>query len=266
MIHLHTGCKFSEPWDKAFQNILEQWQLPYKICDLKEPQKGSVFIGRINEFGLHLKDDYETRVKNFNRVWPEVLAMKLYDDKFLQAEFLAAYPTPKQKVANNQKDVEGFEFPVVCKKAKGSSSKNVTLAQKKSDLNFPCLLQEFCKNNDRDLRITVIGNQVMGFERMNRPNDFRASGSNNIVPLKNLPIEPARIAWKICKEHKFTTMAFDFLKLRGKWVIIEMSYTYVLNSIPDNCSFYMNMKNEQVIERKPDPAEMIMSELLKIKL
>jgi glutathione synthase/RimK-type ligase-like ATP-grasp enzyme len=42
-------------------------------------------------------------------------------------------------------------------------------------------LQKFIKNNDGDYRVTVIGGKfAYSFKRLNRPNDFRASGSGRI--------------------------------------------------------------------------------------
>ena len=39
------------------------------------------------------------------------------------------------------------------------------------------LFQEFLPENEWDTRITVVGHRAFGFRRMNRPDDFRASGS-----------------------------------------------------------------------------------------
>src|SRR3972149_1538458 len=41
--------------------------------------------------------------------------------------------------------------------------------------------QDYLPNNTHDTRVTVIGNRAFAFIRMNRPGDFRASGSGSIV-------------------------------------------------------------------------------------
>lgn len=262
-IYLHTGCQYSESWDEAFQSILSEFKIPYQLCDLQTINPtGGIFIGRINESCRYLKNCYE---KKFDKMWPEPLAMQLYDDKFAQVEFLKPYPTPHQMVVHSEADVPD-DFPIVVKKAEGSASKNVYLAHSKSQIkSYPSLLQEFCNNNEGDYRITVIGDYVMGVFRRNRPNDFRASGSNDCIMLNELPLEPAFLSWKICKDHKFVTMAFDFLKMDGKWVIIEMSYTYPIYSISRYCAFCLNMNTGERIEGSPDPARLILSEILQIK-
>ncbi|BCS54870.1 RimK family alpha-L-glutamate ligase [Geobacter sp. SVR] len=95
--------------------------------------------------------------------------------------------------------------------------------------------QEFLPDNTCDTRVTVIGNRAFAFRRMNRPGDFRASGSGNIDwnPAK---IDPAclRIAFDVSAKAGFQTMAYDFLYREGKPVICEISYTFV-DSAVFNC-------------------------------
>lgn len=265
MIYLHTGCKYSEPWDIEFQKVLTKWGYNYTLVQLPdiEPKQGDMFIGRLNESCHHLKEGYADMVSGFSKVWPEPLAMHLYDDKIAQVEFLQNYPTPQQFVVRS-KDRE-FSFPVVQKLAKGSASKNVKLIHKLEEVEIPSVHQEFCEGNDSDYRITIIGDYAMGCRRMNRPNDFRASGSNNCIVLDELPRDAVQVAWEICNEHNFITMAFDFLKLRGQWVIIEMSYTYPIYSITRYCNFYIHVPTNRRIEGMPHPASMILSDFLQMK-
>jgi glutathione synthase/RimK-type ligase-like ATP-grasp enzyme len=87
--------------------------------------------------------------------------------------------------------------------------------------------QEFLPGNAFDTRISVIGNRAFGFRRMNRPNDFRASGSGNLVfdpdPIDRRCIE---IASRVSQRGKFQSMAYDFLFKNGEPVICEISYAY----------------------------------------
>lgn len=91
------------------------------------------------------------------------------------------------------------------------------------------LFQEFLPDNAFDTRITVVGDRAFGFRRMNRPGDFRASGSGHIDP------DPLRIDSK-CIELAFSatkklgsqSMAFDLLFAGSTRtpVVVEISYCY----------------------------------------
>lgn len=88
--------------------------------------------------------------------------------------------------------------------------------------------QEFLPNNEFDTRVTVIGDRAFAFRRMNRPGDFRASGSGNI-DWSPEAIDPAclEIALEVSSKANFQTMAYDFLYKDGKPVICEISYTFI---------------------------------------
>lgn len=265
MIYLHTGCRYSESWDDDFQNAFQSLGVRYKLCNLQEVRatEGDIFFGRINESCLYLKENYDSLVSGFAKAWPEPLAMHLYNDKKAQAEFLQGYPTPRQEYVLRPSDIT-LSFPLVQKKREGSSSKNVKLVHSVEDLEFPCLLQEFCEGNDSDWRVNVIGDYVTGFQRMNRPNDFRASGSGCCVNVSELPSQIVDVAWEICRQHNFASMAFDFLKLQGEWVIAEMSYTYALQNVRD-CNFYLDMVRGCRIDARPVPVFFILSKFIHVR-
>ena len=93
--------------------------------------------------------------------------------------------------------------------------------------------QEFLPNNAFDTRITVIGNRAFGFRRMNRPDDFRASGSGNISH------EPDRIdkkcvaiAFRVANQLGTQSLAFDFLfNPQQEPMIGEISYCYAASAV-----------------------------------
>ena len=263
MIYLHTGCKYSKPWDDAFKAALDYHNVQYQVCDILniKPTVDDVFIGRIDQSCRHLKYCYKSITNNLAAIWPEQLSIDLYDDKITQVDFLKKYPTPTQNVVRSEKDVS-LEFPIVQKLSHGASSKNVQLIYSMKDVVYPSVHQEFCTNNDSDIRVTVIGDYVTAFRRMNRDNDFRASGSNNIIVLNDIPKELIDISFNICKENNFITMAFDFLKLRGKWVIIEMSYTYQMYGITDYCNIYFDITRNKFINGTINPAMVILDKVL----
>lgn len=88
--------------------------------------------------------------------------------------------------------------------------------------------QEFMPGNDYDTRVQITGNRAFAFVRYNRPNDFRASGSNNwSLDHSKIDMEFVRIAFDISRKLKFQSMAYDFIYDKtGKPVIVEISYCY----------------------------------------
>jgi glutathione synthase/RimK-type ligase-like ATP-grasp enzyme len=87
---------------------------------------------------------------------------------------------------------------------------------------------------DGDLRITTFGNDIISvFKRLNRPNDFRASGSGRwqMVTVEQLPIQACDLALAISERQNYTCMAYDFLQNENQWLVSEMSYSFLLNKI-----------------------------------
>lgn len=91
------------------------------------------------------------------------------------------------------------------------------------------LFQEFLDGNEFDTRITVIGNRAFAFRRLNRPNDFRASGSGQIqYEPEAIDLRCVAAAFDASQKLKSQSMAFDYL-FRGETrepVVGEISYCY----------------------------------------
>lgn len=87
--------------------------------------------------------------------------------------------------------------------------------------------QEFIPNNDGDYRIIVIGQKyAYGMKRLNRKNDFRASGSSSFL-YEKLPDSMLEVAFDVAKTLKLQSVAFDFIRDEdNKPLIIEMSYAF----------------------------------------
>jgi hypothetical protein len=72
--------------------------------------------------------------------------------------------------------------------------------------------QEFIPNNDSDTRIIVIDGKAFGIKRMNRKNDFRASGSGFILYEKeHIDIILVKTAFDIHKKLNAQCIAYDFV-------------------------------------------------------
>jgi glutathione synthase/RimK-type ligase-like ATP-grasp enzyme len=88
--------------------------------------------------------------------------------------------------------------------------------------------QDFMPGNEYDTRVQITGNRAFAFVRYNRPNDFRASGSNNWdLSHDKIDMEFVKIAFKISRHLGFQSMAYDFIYDNNrKPVIVEISYCF----------------------------------------
>lgn len=87
--------------------------------------------------------------------------------------------------------------------------------------------QEFLEGNAFDTRVTVIGDRAFAFRRMNRPGDFRASGSGRIDwnPAE-IDLEMVRLAFRVARRLGTQSVAIDGLRRGDECVVGEISYTY----------------------------------------
>ena len=83
--------------------------------------------------------------------------------------------------------------------------------------------QEFVPNDGFDIRAIVVGNMAFGYYRKILKGDFKASGMDQ-VEMRELPVEPIKIAWKINKILKSPMLVVDMVKgMDGNYHIIEYS-------------------------------------------
>ncbi|MDD4893800.1 MAG: hypothetical protein PHW54_00600 [Candidatus Omnitrophica bacterium] len=103
--------------------------------------------------------------------------------------------------------------------------------------------QDYIPNNRFDTRVTIIGNRAFACTRNVRKNDFRASGSGDIVyDINKVNLDCVKIAFDITRDLKTQSLAFDFLSDRlNKPLITEISYCYVSSCIY-NCPGYWDPK------------------------
>jgi len=88
--------------------------------------------------------------------------------------------------------------------------------------------QAFLPNNAFDTRVTVIGHRAFAFRRMNRPGDFRASGSG-LLDYDKAAIDRRAVetAFTVSDRGGFQSMAYDFLYQDSEPRICEISYTFL---------------------------------------
>ncbi|MFZ4400951.1 MAG: ATP-grasp domain-containing protein [Bacteroidales bacterium] len=99
--------------------------------------------------------------------------------------------------------------------------------------------QDFIADNDHDIRIIVIGDKAFGLKRMNRDNDFRASGSGKIIyDESQIPIETVKLSFEYNKKLNAQCVAFDYIFGNNKEILLtEISYGFVQNAY-NNCNGY----------------------------
>ncbi len=107
-----------------------------------------------------------------------------------------------------------------------------------NEMNY-LYFQEFIANNDSDLRIVVVDGKAFGIKRMNRENDFRASGSGFILYDKEAIDEKiVAAAFECNKKLKAQCIAYDYvLDEKNKPLLIEISYGFA-NAGYDDCPGY----------------------------
>jgi glutathione synthase/RimK-type ligase-like ATP-grasp enzyme len=107
--------------------------------------------------------------------------------------------------------------------------------------------QDFIPGNRFDVRVIVIANKAIAIRRMNRPNDFRASGSGNIsYDATEIPLETLSTAMSVSLEQGYNCMAYDFImNEKGEPLIVEMSYGFSQEAY-DECPGHWNDKLEFV--------------------
>ena len=112
--------------------------------------------------------------------------------------------------------------------------------------------QEFIPNNTFDIRVVVVGDRAFAIRRNCRPNDFRASGSGEIIYARaSIPEDCLRIAFEAARRLESQCAAFDFVHTAaGRYLIVEVSYGFSPRAY-DQCDGYWILeegwKNEPVL-------------------
>jgi len=98
--------------------------------------------------------------------------------------------------------------------------------------------QDFIPNNDSDIRVIVINNKAFAIKRMVRKNDFRASGSGNILYQKELfEVNTIQLAFELADKIQGQSVAFDFVYDKMEPKVVEVSYGFSKEGY-DNCEGY----------------------------
>jgi len=123
--------------------------------------------------------------------------------------------------------------------------------------------QEFIPDNDSDIRVIVIGEKAFAIKRMVRENDFRASGSGNIIFEKNTIDERCiQVAFETSKRLNAQCLAYDFVfDNKMNPLIVEISYGFSVSAY-DSCPGYWDSQLNWH-EGNFNPQEWMLTDLLK---
>lgn len=98
--------------------------------------------------------------------------------------------------------------------------------------------QKYISGNSYDIRIIVIGHRAFGIKRLVRKNDFRASGSGNIVFEQNeIPLGCVKMAFDLAGKLEMQSVGFDIVFENEKIKLLEISYGF-LSEAYKGCSGY----------------------------
>jgi len=87
--------------------------------------------------------------------------------------------------------------------------------------------QDFIPGNDHDIRVIVIGDKAFAIKRMTRENDFRASGSGNILYEKELFDDTIiRLSFDVASKLQTQCLALDYVFDNGNPLVVEISYGF----------------------------------------
>jgi glutathione synthase/RimK-type ligase-like ATP-grasp enzyme len=126
------------------------------------------------------------------------------------------------------------------------------------------LFQDFIPNNGYDIRVVITDNKAFTAKRMCRPNDFKASGSNQpIYENEKVSIDYIKAAFKISAQLKSQCIAIDFVKNseNNEVYAIELSGLYDATSMKP-CKGYWN-KELKWIEDYRDPQNWVIANIVK---
>lgn len=126
--------------------------------------------------------------------------------------------------------------------------------------------QEFIPNNNCDIRVIVIGDKAFAIKRMVRKNDFRASGSGQIIyDNKEIDESCIKVAFSVNEALGSQSTAFDFVfNNQGSPKIIEISYGFAVEAY-DSCPGYWD-SNLNWHEGRFNPQDWMIEDVLsKIK-
>jgi glutathione synthase/RimK-type ligase-like ATP-grasp enzyme len=111
--------------------------------------------------------------------------------------------------------------------------------------------QDFIPNCDHDIRVFVIGNRAVTKKRIVRDGDFRASGSGKMSwDIGEEGKECVKMAFEIAQKLNVQSLAFDFVRDKDGYKIVELSYTASPRGFPKSPG-YWRKEDLKWVEKAP---------------
>lgn len=124
--------------------------------------------------------------------------------------------------------------------------------------------QDFAPLNNSDIRVIIIEDKAFAIKRMNRENDFRASGSGQILYGKeHFNDSIIKLAFDINDKLDTQCCAMDFVNLNGEPHLVEISYGFQKQGY-DDCVGYWD-KDLKFHEGSFNPYGWMIDNLIKNK-
>lgn len=121
--------------------------------------------------------------------------------------------------------------------------------------------QDFVPSNQYDIRVIVIGNKAFAIKRLNRVNDFRASGSGRIIYEKDeIDLRFVKLAFDINSTIKSQCIAYDFIVENSEPKVLEISFGFNVHAY-DQCPGYWD-SNLIWHEHNFNPQEWIIEDII----
>lgn len=100
--------------------------------------------------------------------------------------------------------------------------------------------QEFIPNEGFDIRVVVVGDKAIALKRLVRENDFRASGSGNLIfENQNIDQRYIKLAFEVSSKLDSQSLAIDLIHGKNDEIsIVEMSYGFPMYNFLDGSSGY----------------------------
>src|SRR5690606_8461623 len=107
-----------------------------------------------------------------------------------------------------------------------------------------------------DTRVIVVGEMAFAIRRLNKENDFRASGSGKIdYDVSKIDVNLIKKAFEINEKLKAQAVAYDFIYKNRESRLIEICFGFSVNAY-DACEGYWD-KNINFYKEKFNPQEMM---------
>lgn len=142
------------------------------------------------------------------------------------------------------------------KKVFGYIKKNIKYRKYNQREKGYVYFQEFIPENNFDTRVIVVGEMAFAIRRLNKENDFRASGSGKIdYDVSKIDVNLIKKAFEINEKLKAQAVAYDFIYKNRESRLIEICFGFSVNAY-DACEGYWD-KNINFYKEKFNPQEMM---------